>query len=166
MPNRDLIDVTYEYMSQHFKKNTNSKTLDFKTIANAVKREANVSDSEFNDKIGSYYVDLLQDNRFVFLGNDQWTLNELISNEVYKKNKNSLYNYNNDEVFEEAYDEDSLPAEMVNADNEVYEENKNEISRDSFSDDSNLDMKYDYDDMDELEKDMDSDKDDDVEEEE
>lgn len=140
MLNRDLIDIAYEIMSENLSNSKNITTINFKTIVDEVKKNPNINKSELDSNIGAFYVDLLQDNRFVFMGNDQWTLKEKISNEQYKRNQNSLYNFLPDSnVLEEVYDEEALPADMINADNEVYEEENNEISRDSFTDSEILD---------------------------
>lgn len=157
MLNKDLVDIAYEYVCDFFQKTTKEDTtLDFKKICKGVKKLAKFSDEEFDKILGSFYVDLLQDNRFVFLGTDKWTLKDRISLEVYRKNQNSLYNYDTTTPFQELYDEDALPMEMVNADNEVYEENDNEISRDSFDDESS-ELKYEYDE-DEINEESDNDK--------
>lgn len=141
MLNKDLIDLAYEIMNENLSSSKNSSTtISFKSIVDGVKNKPNIDEAALDANIGAFYVDLLQDNRFVFMGNDQWTLKEKITNELYKRNQNSLYNFLPDsDVLEEAYDEEALPLEMVNADNEVYEEETNEISRDSFSDSEIMD---------------------------
>lgn len=147
MLNKDLVDLSYDYACEFFAKATkDNATLDFKKICKGVKKLAKFSDEEFDQIIGSFYVDLLQDNRFVFLGNDKWTLKDNISLDVYNKNQNSLYKYNTDNMsVQEDYDEEALPKDMLNEDNEVYEENEQEVSRDSFDDESS-DLKYNFDD--------------------
>lgn len=158
MLDKDLVDLGYEYAVDFFKKSQKENlALDFNKICKGVKKLGKFSDEEFDQILGSFYADLLQDNRFVFLGNDQWTLKDLIPIEQYRKNQNSLYNYDSNAPFQEVYDEDALPSEMTSADNEVYEENENEISRDSFDDETN-EMKYEFDDEDNINEEVDNDK--------
>lgn len=140
MINKDLIDLAYEVTEEIFAKNSKIQNVNLKTIVDALKKKFNIDSKIIDNNIGSFYVELLQDNRFVFLGNDQWTLKYKITNEFYKRNQNSLYNFSTDTtVLEESYDEEALPEKMINADNEIYEEEPNEISRDSFSDNEILD---------------------------
>lgn len=148
MLNKDLVDVAYDFMVDYLQKHGSEKTtLEFSDISKGIQKTIAMSDGEFNKLLGSLYVDLLQDGRFVYLGNDKWTLKDLISLELYNKNQNSLYNYENGTPFTEVYDEDALPEKMINEDNEVYEENENEISRDSFENDVNSELEYDEDDI-------------------
>lgn len=140
MINKDLIDLAYEVTEEIFLTNPSIQNTNLKSIVDGLKKKFNIDSKMIDDNIGSFYVELLQDNRFVFLGNDQWTLKYKITNEFYKRNQNSLYNFSTDsQVLEESYDEEALPEEMINADNEIYEEEVNEISRDSFSDGEMLD---------------------------
>ena len=133
MLNRDLIDSTYEFVVDYFKKqNDINETIDFKTICKGACESTNISEEEFSEMLGSFYTDLLQDGRFVYLGNDKWNLKDRITLEVYKKNQNSLYDYDSSIQFAEEYDDDSLPSEMKDAENEVYEENDMETSRDAY----------------------------------
>lgn len=139
MLNRDLIDITYDFVNNYFakQKDTNA-TIDFKTICKGTAKEAKISDEEFSEMLGSFYTDLLQDGRFVYLGNDKWNLKERIPLDVYKKNQNSLYDYDNGLDFAEEYDDEALPSSMKDADPEVYEENENETSRDAYDDEDSL----------------------------
>lgn len=140
MINKDLVDLCYESTVNYYKKISDKQnvTIDFATICDILKKYAKISDAEFSKVIGSFYVDLLQDNRFVFLGNDKWTLKENISLDCYKKNLNSFYNDVNLSSFEEDYDEEIFNENTIDdEDLEIYEENENELSRDSF--DSDLD---------------------------
>lgn len=156
MLDKDLVDVAYDFMVDYLQKHGEEKTtLEFSEISKGIQKIIGMSDGEFNKLLGSLYVDLLQDGRFVYLGNDKWTLKDLISLELYNKNQNSLYNYENGTPFTEVYDEDALPDEMVNEDNEVYEENENEVSRDSFENDVNSELEYDDEVVSEAEKDDD-----------
>lgn len=143
MLDKDLVDVAYDFMVSYLKKHGKDKTtLEFSEISKGVQKIINMSDGEFDKLLGSLYVDLLQDGRFVYLGSDKWTLKDLISLELYNKNQNSLYNYENGTPFVEVYDEDALPQEMVNEESEVYEENENEISRDSFDNEDSDEIEF------------------------
>lgn len=138
MINKDLVDLCYESISDYYKNISDKQnvTISFATICDHLKKYTKIPDGEFSKIVGSFYVDLLQDNRFVFLGNDKWTLKENISLESYTKNLNSFYNDVNLQSVEEEYDEEALSDITIDdEDNEIYEENDNEISRDSFDTD-------------------------------
>lgn len=140
MINKDLVDLCYESTANYYKKISDKQNvnIDFATICDNLKKYAKISDAEFSKVVGSFYVDLLQDNRFVFLGNDKWTLKENISLDCYKKNLNSFYNDVDLSSFKEDYDEEIFNENTIDdEDVEIYEENENELSRDSF--DSDLD---------------------------
>lgn len=140
MINKDLVDLCYESTVNYYKKISDKQNvnIDFATICDNLKKYAKISDAEFSKVVGSFYVDLLQDNRFVFLGNDKWTLKENISLDCYKKNLNSFYNDVDLSSFKEDYDEEIFNENTIDdEDVEIYEENENELSRDSF--DSDLD---------------------------
>ena len=133
MLHRDLIDTTYEFVVDYFKKqNDVNATIDFRTICKGVCDAANISEQDFSEMLGSFYTDLLQDGRFVYLGNDKWNLKDRITLELYKKNQNSLYDYDGNVQFAEEYDDEALPEEMKDGESEVYEENDMETSRDSY----------------------------------
>lgn len=137
MLNKDLIDVAYSCVVNYFSKQKDpTVTLDFKTICSLTCKDAKISQEDFNEIIGSFYADLMQDGRFVFLGNDKWNLKDRITLEVYKKNLNSLYDYENTSTLAEEYDDEALPKDMKDDKDEIYEENEHEISRDSLEDDS------------------------------
>ena len=118
-----------------------------------IQKSTNMDKVELNSILGSLYTDFLQDPRFVFIGNNKWTLRDLQTFEFLKNNQSALYNYENVNDVKEAYDEEALPQTIIDQDNEVYDENEFEISRDSLeaSNDSDTDlsdneeMKYEYD---------------------
>lgn len=152
MLDRDLLDLAYDLVSKELKDSKSSIT--FNQICDLIQKSTNMDKVELNSILGSLYTDFLQDHRFVFIGNNKWTLRDLQTLEFLKNNQSALYNYENVNDVKEAYDEEALPQTIIDQDNEVYDENEFEISRDSLeaSNDSDTDlsdneeMKYEYDD--------------------
>lgn len=152
MLDRDLLDLAYDLVSKELKDSKSSIT--FNKICDLIQKSTNMDKVELNSILGSLYTDFLQDPRFVFIGNNKWTLRDLQTLEFLKNNQSALCNYENVNDVKEAYDEEDLPQTIIDQDNEVYDENEFEISRDSLeaSNDSDTDlsdneeMKYEYDD--------------------
>lgn len=152
MLDRDLLDLAYDLVSKELKDSKSSIT--FNKICDLIQKSTNMDKVELNSILGSLYTDFLQDPRFVFIGNNKWTLRDLQTLEFLKNNQSPLCNYENVNDVKEAYDEEALPQTIIDQDNEVYDENEFEISRDSLeaSNDSDTDlsdneeMKYEYDD--------------------
>lgn len=152
MLDRDLLDLAYDLISKELKDSKSSIT--FNKICDLIQKSTNMDKVELNSILGSLYTDFLQDPRFVFIGNNKWTLRDLQTLEFLKNNQSALCNYENVNDVKEAYDEEALPQTIIDQDNEVYDENEFEISRDSLeaSNDSDTDlsdneeMKYEYDD--------------------
>ncbi len=152
MLDRDLLDLAYDLVSKELKDSKSSIT--FNKICDLIQKSTNMDKVELNSILGSLYTDFLQDPRFVFIGNNKWTLRDLQTLEFLKNNQSALCNYENVNDVKEAYDEEALPQTIIDQDNEVYDENEFEISRDSLeaSNDSDTDlsdneeMKYEYDD--------------------
>ncbi|GAA5414948.1 DNA-directed RNA polymerase subunit delta [Ureaplasma ceti] len=146
MLSRDLIDIAYECVESYFTKHKikNDETITFEKIVELTCKAAGISQKDFEAMVGSFYADLMQDGRFVFLGENKWNLKDRITMKEYKKNLNTLYEYEKT-VSEEEYDDDSLPEDMKDEKEEVYEEDENEISRDSIDEASEEDEEMDDD---------------------
>ncbi|MDE7221920.1 MAG: DNA-directed RNA polymerase subunit delta, partial [Ureaplasma sp.] len=147
---RDLLDLAYDLVSKELKDSKSSIT--FNQICDLIQKSTNMNKVELDSILGSLYTDFLQDPRFVFIGNNKWTLRNLQTLEFLRNNQTALYNYENVNDVKEAYDEEALPQAIIDQDNEVYDENEFEISRDSLDNSSDSDlndddeeMKYEYD---------------------
>ncbi|MDE5617798.1 MAG: DNA-directed RNA polymerase subunit delta [Ureaplasma sp.] len=150
MLDRDLLDLAYDLVSKELKDSKSSIT--FNQICDLIQKSTNMNKVELDSILGSLYTDFLQDPRFVFIGNNKWTLRNLQTLEFLRNNQTALYNYENVNDVKEAYDEEALPQAIIDQDNEVYDENEFEISRDSLDNSSDSDlndddeeMKYEYD---------------------
>lgn len=69
-------DITYKILKEN-KKSMTTSTL-FKEICNLLE----LSDSDFDSKIGDYYTSLTLDKRFVLLKNNEWDIRDNHSVEI------------------------------------------------------------------------------------
>ncbi len=104
MNSNDLIDVAYECVLDYFKDKKTDSTISFNEICEAVMKKNKISKSDFEKIIGSFYVDLMQDRRLIYLGNDAWNLKDRIKLDQYLKNLNSLYDYDSSQDVEDGYE--------------------------------------------------------------
>lgn len=143
MNNKDLIDVAFECVLEYFENKKNDTTISFDEICSAVIKKTNISKAEFDKNIGSFYVDLMQDRRLIYLGNDSWNLKDRIKLEQYLKNLNSLYDYDSSMDLEEGYEN------MNCQDEEVKDILNEEYNEDSSDEEYALDSEFDPDEVDE-----------------
>lgn len=159
MNNRDLIDVAFECVLEYFKNKKVETTISFEEICNEVMKKTNMSKSEFDKIVGSFYVDLMQDRRLIYLGNDSWNLKDRIKLDQYLKNLNSLYDYDSSKDVEDGY-ENMVIIEDDSKDLMDDDYNNNDDVEDSFTLDSEFDPEDDIDlddeDADSLDDDVES----------
>lgn len=115
-----LIDQAFSIAQTQFK----NKPFDFTVLWNEVAKKNKISKDQEAELIGSFYVDLLQDLRFVHVGERKWRLRETMKYEEWDKISQSMFGikeyyeegYENIEVQKEVEDEFSGP-NMSNEDN-------------------------------------------------
>lgn len=144
MNNRDLIDIAFECTLDYFKNKKVESTISFQEICDAVMKKTNMSKSDFEKIIGTFYVDLMQDRRLIYLGNDSWNLKDRIKLDQYLKNLNSLYDYDSSKDVEDGY-ENMLNIEEDSKDIIEDEYNSNDDVDDSYGLDSEFDPEEDVD---------------------
>ncbi len=117
MLDRDLLDLAYDLVSKELKDSKSSIT--FNKICDLIQKSTNMDKVELNSILGSLYTDFLQDPRFVFIGNNKWTLRDLQTLEFLKNNQSALCNYENVNDVKEAYDEEALPQTIIDQDTTI-----------------------------------------------
>lgn len=156
MNNKDLIDVAFECVLEYFENKKNDATISFEEICSAVMKKTNTSKAEFDKNIGSFYVDLMQDRRLIYLGNDSWNLKDRIKLEQYLKNLNSLYDYDSSMDIEEGYEN------MANQEEEAKDIINEEYNEDSSDEEYVLDSEFDPDEVDDEDLDEDQENDEEI----
>ncbi len=157
MNNQDLIDVAFECVLDYFKNKKPEATISFEEICDAVIKKTKISKTDFDKIIGSFYVDLMQDRRLIYLGNDSWNLKDRIKLDQYLKNLNSLYDYDSSQDVEDGYEN------MVNIEEESKDIIDDDYNNDDVEENYSLDSEFDPEEEVDLEDDDDSDSMDDKE---
>lgn len=111
-------DITYKILKEN-KKSMTTATL-FREICDLLE----LSDSDFDSKIGDYYTSLTLDKRFVLLKNNEWDIRDNHSVEI-------VIDDDEDEEIEENDEEEQ---------DEVVEEEEETIDDDNLDDDLDDDM--------------------------
>ncbi|MDR2823168.1 MAG: DNA-directed RNA polymerase subunit delta [Mycoplasmataceae bacterium] len=129
------IDIIYEAVKE--KKN---KPFTFDEVWKVLTKKGSGYKKEEPNLIGVVYTDLLQDSRFIYLGNKRWMLREYVSQREIANLQNALYDFNQEvteEGFEKVAEEPNtdLPTKEIETgeldveDEEVYEDIKTNISQ-------------------------------------
>ncbi|MDR1991664.1 MAG: DNA-directed RNA polymerase subunit delta [Mycoplasmataceae bacterium] len=98
MARQQFIDQIY-YLT---KKEFINKGFTFNDVWKKIVKDGKLSKEEQNQNIGIVYTDLLQDARFIYMGNKKWMLREFATQEEIDKFQNMLYDFNNDIAEENA----------------------------------------------------------------
>ena len=75
-------------------------------------------DEEEQKNISQFYVDMLQDKRFIFIGNKKWKIREFLKHDEIVKLENALYDFEQDG--EENNDIATKPNSKKMDNNEIY----------------------------------------------
>ncbi|MDE6289352.1 MAG: DNA-directed RNA polymerase subunit delta [Ureaplasma sp.] len=153
MITKNINEIAYEIAKKDFK----NKEFNFNDLVNKVIDKAGISRNEFDDQIGDFYTNLLQDVRFVFLGNNQWALKENLKFADYQIKINSLYDFEQSDVVED-YEQNLLDS-LENDDykNDVVEDDDIDFEYDHAEDEENYDSSIDDEDNKDIESDINSD---------
>lgn len=89
MINKHLIDIVYD----NVKKNYENKQFPFSAIWKTLVKDAKLSAEEQRNEIGNLYVDILQDTRFVYVGNQKWRLREYLTQDEIANLQYKLYDF-------------------------------------------------------------------------
>ena len=153
MITKNINEIAYEIAKKDFK----NKEFNFNDLVNKVIDKAGISRNEFDDQIGDFYTNLLQDVRFVFSGNNQWALKENLKFSDYQIKINSLYDFEQSDVVED-YEQNLLDSsENDDYKNDVVEDDDIDFEYDHAEDEENYDSSIDDEDNKDIESDINSD---------
>lgn len=127
MENKHLIDIAYELAKNNFKE----KSFDFNTIWSKVVKETKMN-KEMQDKmIGVFYVDLLEDKRFLFIGKNSWRLKEFVHFDELDKYEKALFNFEG-QVIEEGFEDVAKEMNSKSEDDEEIDTKEEDISDEDY----------------------------------
>lgn len=101
---RMLINLAYEIAKKEF----NDRSFSFQSLWSLVwNRATDFKGEKVENWIGIFYTDLCQDRRFLVCGPTTWCLKESITVAKAEKIANTMFLYENDDIFEEGYENTS-----------------------------------------------------------
>ncbi|WP_052664002.1 DNA-directed RNA polymerase subunit delta [Mycoplasmoides alvi] len=104
-----LIDKAYAIAQSQFK----NKSFDFNALWKEIIKNAKISKDEESKIVGNFYIELLQDARFIHVGDRKWRLRETIKYGELDKISQSMFG--GKEYYEEGY-ENFIPEKNENED--------------------------------------------------
>ena len=113
MITKQNITLAYELALKNYK----NKSFTFMQIWKDLVKKCKF-DEEEQKNISQFYVDLLQDKRFIFVGNKKWKIREFLKHDEIVKLENALYDFAQEE--EENGDTYSKSETKKTNDNEIY----------------------------------------------
>ena len=126
MITKQNITLAYELALKNYK----NKSFTFMQIWKDLVKKCKF-DEEEQKNISQFYVDLLQDKRFIFVGNKKWKIREFLKHDEIVKLENALYDFEQED--EENGDTYSKSETKKTNDNEIY-----------YGDDEEDDEKFNY----------------------
>lgn len=139
--NEKLIDKTYVLAKKEF----NDAQFTTSQLWKAISKQENLSSDK--DQYVTFYVDLLQDPRFVAIGNDKWKLRDYVSKEEFGRLSNSKYSNveystvddkDDEKIIDELIDEETDLSDDGVVDEEYYDdEMENDEESEDLDDDTN-----------------------------
>ncbi|WP_036448540.1 DNA-directed RNA polymerase subunit delta [Mycoplasmoides pirum] len=116
----NLIDQAFTIAQSQFK----NRSFDFNALWKEVVKKNKFSKDEEAKVVGNFYLELLQDLRFVHIGDRKWRLRETMKYNEWDKISQSMFGIK--EYYEEGYenfqpeksDEDTLGLDTINMSNE------------------------------------------------
>lgn len=116
MEHKTLITLAYEYALKNYK----NKPFTFRQIWEELVKKAKLDKSE-RELAGQFYIDLLEDPRFIFVGGKKWRIREFLTSVEIANYENSLYDFgepNDSSVLENDADMSSFDQTWL--DNEMF----------------------------------------------
>ncbi|RCT49049.1 DNA-directed RNA polymerase subunit delta [Ureaplasma parvum] len=86
---RQLVDIAYNAIKNN--KIYNKKTFRFDNIIDEIVKNRYVNLVEVNSQLGDLYTTLIQDTRFISIGDLEWNLRERLSLDEITKINNAMY---------------------------------------------------------------------------
>ena len=113
MITKQNITLAYELALKNYK----NKSFTFMQIWKDLVKKCKF-DEEEQKNISQFYIDLLQDKRFIFVGNKKWKIREFLKHDEIVKLENALYDFEQED--EENGDTYSKSETKKTNDNEIY----------------------------------------------
>jgi len=113
MITKQNITLAYELALKNYK----NKSFTFMQIWKDLVKKCKF-DEEEQKNISQFYVDLLQDKRFIFVGNKKWKIREFLKHDEIVKLENALYDFEQED--EENGDTYSKSETKKTNDDEIY----------------------------------------------
>lgn len=133
MPNKSLIEIAYEFVSSQ------KDPVLFKTIWEAVKEKAELTEEEAAAKLSRFYTNLILDGRFVTLQDNFWDLRSRqtfdkvhidmkdVYSDVEEMDKDSEEEDEEEKIYNESLDNDQLKDSDDFDSDEEQSENEDEL---------------------------------------
>ncbi|EDX53242.1 DNA-directed RNA polymerase subunit delta [Ureaplasma urealyticum] len=86
---RQLVGIAYNAIKNN--KIYNKKTFSFDNIIDEIVKNSDVNLVEVNSQLGDLYTTLIQDTRFISIGDLEWNLRERLSLDEITKINNAMY---------------------------------------------------------------------------
>lgn len=106
--NNNLIEQAFTIAQTHFK----NKPFDFNSIWKEVVKKNKLSKDQEAEYVGAFYLDLLQDLRFVHIGDRKWKLRETMKYDEWDKISQSMFGIK--DYYEEGYENFQIDKEKEN----------------------------------------------------
>ncbi|QZX49116.1 DNA-directed RNA polymerase subunit delta [Mycoplasma sp. E35C] len=119
-----LIDKAYEVAQKNFKQ----KGFSFNDLWKLVAKEENLNKKDSQDLMGAFYTDLIQDTRFLYIGDYKWLIKSMMLHEERDKALDTLYN--RQEYLEEGYEHIKVEVEVDESAPEISNEDEGSSSID------------------------------------
>lgn len=113
MITKQNITLAYELALKNYK----NKSFTFMQIWKDLVKKCKF-DEEEQKNISQFYIDLLQDKRFIFVGNKKWKIREFLKHDEIVKLENALYDFEQED--DEKGDTYSKSETKKTNDNEIY----------------------------------------------
>lgn len=117
MESKRLVDMAYSLAKEKY----SNKKFSYPDLWKSLIKKTKLTEEEQQANNGSLYTDILQDPRFIFVGNKVWRLKEYITREEIAALENSLYDFTQeptDYVIGTEEDSDSSINEEVNVEDD------------------------------------------------
>ncbi|AAP57010.2 DNA-directed RNA polymerase subunit delta [Mycoplasmoides gallisepticum] len=111
-----LIDKAYEVAQKNFVK----KEFTFNDLWKLVVKDENFNKKDAQELIGAFYTDLIQDTRFVYVGDQKWLIKSMMLHDEWAKLSETLHNQQ--EYLEEGYEHVKVQVEVDESSPEISNE--------------------------------------------
>ena len=90
-------------------------------------------DEEEQKNISQFYVDMLQDKRFIFIGNRKWKIREFLKHDEIVKLENALYDFEQEDEDSDDGESNSKLNNKKASDDEIYYDGSDDEEKFNYS---------------------------------